>query len=122
MAKPKKKPVPKPPRPGKVMPSQPKKRNPNPPNYLRGSHLEGEKYTAYSNYDQGRPDFGKGSGPGEPYHEVTRTVQKPLPGPPAPKSPRWAPGRSPVKPKPRPTGNLWNDAKQRAIRKRLETF
>ena len=43
-----------------------------PADFLRGSTTVGKTYTGYSNYSQGKPDFGKGAGPGTPYHEVQR--------------------------------------------------
>lgn len=64
-----------------------------PPDYLRGSKQIGKSYTAFDTYGQGRPDFGHGAGPGEPYHEVQKKVA-PVPkwGGTGSKSPRWAPG------------------------------
>lgn len=43
-----------------------------PNDYIKGGTKVGTDYTAYANYNQGKPDFGKGYGPGTPYHEVTR--------------------------------------------------
>lgn len=45
-----------------------------PPDWLSGSMVKGKKYTAWDTYGQGTPDFGKGSGPGEPYHKTTNIV------------------------------------------------
>jgi hypothetical protein len=75
-----------------------KKKKPiyKPSDYLRGSKTIGGKYTAWDTYGQGRPDFGKGSGPGEPYHEVQKNVKLPKPKPRLP-----SPGKFP-KPTPRP--------------------
>lgn len=111
MAKPKKKPVP-------INPKKPalrKRPKGLPDDYLRGSKFVGEKYTAWDTYGQGRPDFGKGAGPGEPYREVQK-VMKPINKPNTP----------PTKPSPinRPNKPQWgsrrlNDARARAIRKRL---
>lgn len=76
-----------------------------PPDYLRGSKTVGKKYTAYNTYGQGRPDFGKDLGPGEPYHEVQKTVQKPIP---QSRLPKWG------------TINSLHDARLSAIRRRLQ--
>jgi hypothetical protein len=83
-----------------------------PPDYLKGSHVIGGKYTAWSDYGQGRPDFGVGAGPGTPYHEVQKTVTAPPPwaGPPKMTLPKWG-GRVQL-----PTSN---DPRITAIRKRL---
>lgn len=64
-----------------------------PYDYLRGSIKPGGKYTAWNTYGQGKPDFGYGKGPGEPYHEVQKRVT--AGGPQMP--PRGRPG-SPTKP------------------------
>lgn len=88
MAAKKKLPVPK-----NKPPAQSKKLKYAPVDYLRGGktkgHTIGENYTAWNTYGQGRPDFGKEQGPGEPYHEVQKKVQKPLPGPDSNRPP-WA--------------------------------
>lgn len=62
-----------------------------PPDYLSGSKTPGKKYSAWDTYNQGKPDFGKDKGPGDPYHVVQKTVAKPVP---APRSnrPAWAGG------------------------------
>jgi hypothetical protein len=109
-------PVPKIPSPGT---------NSKPANYLRGSKTIGQKYTAYDNYGQAKPDFGKGNGPGTPYHEVQKIVQKAVPGagkpvtpgPPSSgiKLPKWAGRGLPTK----PSGTLAKDARVAAIRNRL---
>lgn len=43
-----------------------------PSDYLKGPTIIGQNYTAWDTYGQGRPDFGKGAGPGDPYHEVIK--------------------------------------------------
>lgn len=45
-----------------------------PPDWLRGSMKKGGKYTAWNTFGQGKPDFGKGKGPGDPYHESPGVV------------------------------------------------
>ena len=65
-----KKPVPPKPKP------KPKPITANPFDWLRGSKIVGQKYTAWDTYGQGRPDFGKQIGPGDPYHEIQKTVVK----------------------------------------------
>jgi hypothetical protein len=87
-----------------------------PADFLRGSTKVGQKYTAWTNYNQGKPDFGKGSGPGTPYSEITRlnTGQNwsQLPSP--PRSPSSRPTYS------RPSfGRLTDDPRASAIRRRL---
>lgn len=47
-----------------------------PTDYVKGSNVVGEKYTAYNTYGQGRPDFGAKAGPGDPYHVVQKTMRK----------------------------------------------
>lgn len=104
--------------------------NKNPANYLRGSKTIGQKYTAYDNYNQGKPDFGKGAGPGTPYHEVQKTVQKAIPGAGKPVNagpptnshihlPNWF-GRSPSIGNGGYLDNIVRNARSAAIRKRLE--
>lgn len=61
----------------------------NPSDYLRGSKIIGQKYTAWNTYNQGKPDFGKGSGPGTPYHEIQKTVKQSSP------SRTWSPVSDP---------------------------
>ena len=107
MAKPKPKPKPKP----------PKVRN-RPFDYLRGGRYVGEKYTAWDTYGQGRPDFGKGAGPGEPYREIIKTNSK------APRPPKQTQLSPPVGLPQRPPqggsgGKFHRDARIAAIRKRL---
>lgn len=89
-----------------------------PADYLKGSTKIGQKYTAWNTYGQGKPDFGKGKGPGDPYHEVQKTVAKPgikkdLPAWAArPQGlPDWAQGGSSSAAKP--------DPRTEAIRRRL---
>lgn len=48
-----------------------------PSDWLSGGMKNGAKYQAWDTFGQGKPDFGKGKGPGDPYHSVTRTVGKP---------------------------------------------
>lgn len=43
-----------------------------PADFIRGTQNVGDKYTAWDTYGQGKPDFGKGAGPGEPYREVSK--------------------------------------------------
>lgn len=80
-----------------MKPKTPKPKRPvrsyTPNDYLRGSKKIGGSYTAFNTYGQGRPDFGKGPGPGEPYHEVQKKVA-PIPkwGGTGSKGVRWAPG------------------------------
>lgn len=106
-------------------PKIPAQRVKKPVDYLRGGKTGGttvgENYTAWNTYGQGKPDFGKGPGPGEPYHEVQKKVQTPLPGPKT-NRPGWAtlPGR-----KPAPGGGLpfhppgKPDSRIAAIKRRL---
>ena len=89
MAKKKPKPKPKLPTPPK---QKPRPVTANPSDYLRGSKVVGEKYTAWNTYGGSKPDFGKDKGPGEPYHEVTKTVKKEVPNVP-PKGITPTPGR-----------------------------
>lgn len=112
-------------------PKIPAQRVKKPGDYLRGGKTHGttvgENYTAWNTYGQGKPDFGKGPGPGEPYHEVQKKVQTPLPGPKGRMNPpKWAPG--PTLPK-RPGGTLpftppgnkgKVDARLAAIKRRLQ--
>lgn len=96
--------------------SKPKPKPFKPSDYLRGSTKPGEKYTAFSNYGQGRPDFGKGAGPGSPYREVTRTN----PGRAAAETPSWRPPTSKTATYTRPrSGTLTRDPRTSAIRRRL---
>jgi hypothetical protein len=94
-----------------------------PADFLRGSQMVGEKYTAWDSHGQGKPDFGKGAGPGEPYREVQKTNRKP---------PKASPGSSAAKGVMPSQGNVtgpsWiakgpmanrNDPRIAAIRKRL---
>lgn len=48
-----------------------------PADYLSGSQTVGQKYNAWNTYGGKKPDFGKGAGPGTPYHVVQKTVKKP---------------------------------------------
>lgn len=129
--------LPKPPQ-KKPKPTTPQHVRNAPTDYLRGGktkgHTVGEGYTAWNTYGQGKPDFGKGPGPGEPYHEVQKKVQKPLPGS---QKPPWAtvPGRK-ASPMPSPiprklpwrppvkasstTGTGGNSAWINAVRRRLQ--
>jgi hypothetical protein len=113
MAKPKPKPV----KPKK--PAMRKRPSGIPDDYLRGSKFVGEKYTAWDTYGQGRPDLGKGAGPGEPYREIQKTVRPQSAKPSIPPrdinrpSPVNRPGWGSAKPK------RLEDARARAIRKRL---
>lgn len=116
------------PTPKKPPSNLPSKRVTRPADYLRGGKTGGrtigETYTAFDTYGQGKPDFGHGAGPGDPYHEVQRKVQAPVPGH-ENHSPPWAPGSGnatiPRKPLPwnSPGGsssNAWLDA----VRRRLQ--
>lgn len=47
-----------------------------PADYLKGGAGVGQKYTAYNTYSQGKPDFGKSTGPGDPYHEVSKKIPR----------------------------------------------
>lgn len=49
-----------------------------PPDYLSGSQRVGQKYKAWDTFGAGKPDFGKGAGPGIPYHVTEKTVTKPV--------------------------------------------
>lgn len=51
---------------------KPKPKTFTPNDYLSGSKTVGQKYNAWNTYGQGKPDFGKGAGPGEPYHIVQK--------------------------------------------------
>lgn len=97
--------------------SKPKKpKTFKPSNYLRGSTTPGGKYTAFTNYGQGRPDFGKGAGPGTPYREVTRVN----PGRNYTEWPDWEPPASKTGTYSRPrSGTLTRDPRTSAIRRRL---
>jgi hypothetical protein len=110
---------------------KPKTPKPKPPvrsykpnDYLRGSKRVGGSYTAFDTYGQGRPDFGKGPGPGEPYHEVQKKVA-PMPkwAGSGSKSPKWAPGvnigSSNVNPSTQPANIGSGDPRIDAIRRRL---
>lgn len=66
--------LPKPPQ------AKPKPVKYTPADRLRGGTTVGSNYTAWDTYGQGKPDFGKDVGPGDPYHEVSKKVAKPLPG------------------------------------------
>lgn len=93
-----------------------------PSDYLRGSKTVGESYTAWDTYGQGKPDFGKGAGPGEPYREVQRRVRKP---------PAWTKPKTPTQGVKPSSGRIaapgWigksisgsSDPRVSAIRKRL---
>lgn len=106
-----KKPVPKKPTPKTAFP-----KIYNPTDFLRGGKKIGDKYTAWNTYGGEKPDFGKGKGPGDPYHETQRTVASyvkeqakgGLGGAQKPTGPTW-PGGKPTKPDPR----------SEAIRRRL---
>lgn len=84
-----------------------------PYDWLKGGTKVGAKYSAYSNYGQGAPNLGKGKGPGDPYHVVTKKVKK------GSMVPSWAKDAmaptNGVAPKWEPTG----DARTDAIRRRL---
>ncbi len=58
-----------------------------PLDWLSGSQTPGKKYTSWSNFGQGIPDFGAGLGPGEPYRKVEKTVPSAVRN-----LPSWAPG------------------------------
>lgn len=91
-----------------------------PGDYLRGSKIAGNQYTAWDTYGQGRPDFGKGAGPGEPYREVKKTNSG-IGAITRPKSPILNPpkqGRIPTISSPSRPG-VTNDPKVLAIRRRL---
>lgn len=45
-----------------------------PADYLSGGTSVGDTYNAWDTYKQGKPDFGKGAGPGEPYHQVQKKI------------------------------------------------
>lgn len=62
-----------------TLPSPVKPTTYKPPNWLRGSTTVGGTYTGWNDYGQGTPDFGKGAGPGTPYHEVQSRVKAPTP-------------------------------------------
>jgi hypothetical protein len=98
-----------------------KKRIPKPftpSDYLMGGKRVGQKYTAWNTYGQGKPDFGKGAGPGEPYHKVTKTNL----GKDIIKRPDWGNSKTPVFNKPtakNPKFGVKTDPRTAAIRKRL---
>lgn len=75
--------------------------------WIRGSVIPGQKYTAWNTYGQGTPDFGKGKGPGTPYHEVQKRI---------PKNPRRKPASVGIGTLPISTGN---DPRGDAIQRRL---
>lgn len=80
-----------------------------PPNYLSGSKTPGGKYSAWDTYGQGKPDFGKDKGPGDPYHVVQKTIAKT-----PTKQPKWGSivaKNSAIK--------ATTDARMNAIRRRL---
>jgi hypothetical protein len=52
--------------------SPPKPKTFKPGDYLKGSTTVGQNYTAWDTFGQGKPDFGKDLGPGDPYHEVLK--------------------------------------------------
>lgn len=69
--------------------------------YLKGSKTLGQNYTAWDTYGQGKPDFGKAKGPGDPYHEITKKVRKPTPGAPGSGKPLpWGIANQSTTPKP----------------------
>lgn len=86
-------PKPKPPKPPSKSPIY------KPPDYLSGGQRIGEKYKAWSTFGSKKPDFGKGAGPGIPYHVVNKTVAKPV--------------------KPGNTKPLQTDPRSEAIKRRL---
>lgn len=54
-----------------------------PADYLSGGTAVGDTYNAWDTYKQGKPDFGKGAGPGEPYHQVQKKISPNRKKPPA---------------------------------------
>ena len=84
-----------------------------PSDWLSGSNVLGKKYTAWNTYGQGKPDMGKGAGPGEPFHKVEKTnVRAGRPG--------WIPNQ-PSGPEvvSRSTTSTKSDPRSEAIRRRL---
>lgn len=84
-----------------------------PSDWLFGSNKVGSKYTAWNTYGQGKPDMGKGVGPGEPFHKIQKTVLRSG-------GPDWKPSR-PSGPEVvgRSTTSAKNDPRTEAIRRRL---
>lgn len=88
----------------------------SPSDFLRGSKNVGQKYTAWDTYGQGKPNFGKGVGPGSPYREVVKANT----GSNATSGGGWTPPRSPGQTYNRPrSGRLTGDPRTSAIRRRL---
>lgn len=91
-----------------------------PKNWLRGGTKIGQSYTGWNTHNQGKPDFGKGAGPGIPYQEVTGKIKNPTGG----KVPDWVLNvEKPPNPVERkPTKMKWpsqRDAALEAIQRRL---
>lgn len=84
-----------------------------PSDWLSGSQTPGKKYTSWSNFGQGIPDFGKDTGPGEPYHKVQKTVPKV-----ARQLPSWASGGGANGTGGTPSSQV-SDPRSEAIRRRL---
>lgn len=106
--KPKPKPKPKP-------PTVPDSRLPG--DFVRGSKVIGQDYTAWETANKRKPDFGKGKGPGDPYREVTKKMAPAAPALPTEK-PKGHPGfgrllrsKMPANPK--------KDLRVNAIKRRL---
>lgn len=50
-----------------------------PADWMSGGTKVGDTYNAWDTYGQGKPDFGVGAGPGEPYRQVQKKVPRPKP-------------------------------------------
>lgn len=100
-----------------------------PKDYLKGSKLKGDKYTAWKTKSGEKPDLGAGDGgPGTPYREVQKTMREEKPT-----TPPWGNPKPPTqRPKLSGNGAVWrrwqsgnlgksrlNDAKTNAIARRL---
>lgn len=81
------------------MASKPKTYKPG--DWLKGSTTIGKQYTAWDTYGQGKPDFGAAQGPGDPYHEVQKTVRRPV------KPPKWVPPKTLPQAPGRPSERSW---------------
>lgn len=92
-----------------------------PSDYLRGSQATGKNYTAFNTYGQGKPDFGKGAGPGEPYHEVVKpNLGKNILDKDGQKVPPWKPPTTVSKKPPWASSSTRPlDARTQIIRRRL---
>lgn len=84
-----------------------------PLDWLSGSQTPGKKYTSWSDFGQGIPDFGKGAGPGTPYRKVQKTVPNKVVKPPS-----WVPAQPQGGPVGTPSSQA-TDPRSEAIRRRL---